>query len=266
MSSKRSKQRWHNNVSQENNVQLKERELKTTKRIKQTFSGERIPVPGDAIAHRLLWVGGGECRSPKTGLKMKNTNAILQKQNDKQVLKWLLIDVHKMADENTRLWIFNFVFNTVEYNLLLVFQCRSTPRMWSWLCPGFEPEKHDGWVWGGKTRDPASAGGSWSSQLTGWHRYLLVIYWDEVRQYPGLYHGDHHHGDLAQVEELTNLKKIAEKQLEEALESLQAEREQRYIIIIFFFFIFFFIVHFIMMLMVMLMIMMQNIWRKRLQN
>lgn len=31
-----------------------------------------------------------------------------------------------------------------------------------------------------------------------------------------------------QVEELTNLKKIAEKQLEEALESLQAEREQRY--------------------------------------
>ena len=33
---------------------------------------------------------------------------------------------------------------------------------------------------------------------------------------------------LPQVEELTNLKKIAEKQLEEALESLQAEREQRY--------------------------------------
>ena len=32
-----------------------------------------------------------------------------------------------------------------------------------------------------------------------------------------------------QVEELTNLKKIAEKQLEEALESLQAEREQRYL-------------------------------------
>lgn len=32
----------------------------------------------------------------------------------------------------------------------------------------------------------------------------------------------------SQVEELTNLKKIAEKQLEEALESLQAEREQRY--------------------------------------
>merc|ERR1719414_675654 len=31
-----------------------------------------------------------------------------------------------------------------------------------------------------------------------------------------------------QVEELTNLKRIAEKQLEEALESLQAEREQRY--------------------------------------
>ena len=32
----------------------------------------------------------------------------------------------------------------------------------------------------------------------------------------------------SQVEELGNLKKIAEKQLEEALESLQAEREQRY--------------------------------------
>lgn len=32
----------------------------------------------------------------------------------------------------------------------------------------------------------------------------------------------------SQVEELANLKKIAEKQLEEALESLQAEREQRY--------------------------------------
>lgn len=32
----------------------------------------------------------------------------------------------------------------------------------------------------------------------------------------------------SQVEELTNLKRIAEKQLEEALESLQAEREQRY--------------------------------------
>ena len=32
----------------------------------------------------------------------------------------------------------------------------------------------------------------------------------------------------SQNEELTNLKKIAEKQLEEALESLQAEREQRY--------------------------------------
>ena len=31
-----------------------------------------------------------------------------------------------------------------------------------------------------------------------------------------------------QVMEQTNLKKIAEKQLEEALESLQAEREQRY--------------------------------------
>merc|ERR1719187_2265354 len=31
-----------------------------------------------------------------------------------------------------------------------------------------------------------------------------------------------------QVKEQTNLKKIAEKQLEEALESLQAEREQRY--------------------------------------
>ena len=37
-----------------------------------------------------------------------------------------------------------------------------------------------------------------------------------------------HGGAAAQVEELTNLKKIAEKQLEEALESLQAEREQRY--------------------------------------
>ena len=84
-----------------------------------------------------------------------------------------------------------------------------------------------------------------------------------ILQYPGLHplhHPDDHHGDPAQVEELTNLKKIAEKQLEEALESLQAEREQRYIIIIIiFFFIFFFIVHFIMMLMVMLMIMMQNI-------
>lgn len=32
----------------------------------------------------------------------------------------------------------------------------------------------------------------------------------------------------SQVEELGNLKKIAEKQLEEALEALQAEREQRY--------------------------------------
>merc|ERR1711902_169504 len=32
----------------------------------------------------------------------------------------------------------------------------------------------------------------------------------------------------SQVEELGNLKRIAEKQLEEALESLQAEREQRY--------------------------------------
>ena len=42
---------------------------------------------------------------------------------------------------------------------------------------------------------------------------------------------------LPQVEELTNLKKIAEKQLEEALESLQAEREQRYLIFIFIFFI-----------------------------
>ena len=31
------------------------------------------------------------------------------------------------------------------------------------------------------------------------------------------------------MEELTNLKKIAEKQLEEALESLQAEREQRFL-------------------------------------
>ena len=35
--------------------------------------------------------------------------------------------------------------------------------------------------------------------------------------------------DDNQVEELTNLKKIAEKQLEEALESLQAEREQRFL-------------------------------------
>ncbi len=33
-----------------------------------------------------------------------------------------------------------------------------------------------------------------------------------------------------QVEELANLKKIAEKQLEEALESLQNEREQRYLL------------------------------------
>ncbi len=32
----------------------------------------------------------------------------------------------------------------------------------------------------------------------------------------------------SQVEELTNLKKIAEKQMEEALESLQAEREAKY--------------------------------------
>lgn len=34
----------------------------------------------------------------------------------------------------------------------------------------------------------------------------------------------------SQVEELTNLKKIAEKQMEEALESLQAEREAKYVL------------------------------------
>ena len=51
---------------------------------------------------------------------------------------------------------------------------------------------------------------------------IIFVIWKKLKSHLDL-DGD----DPAQVEELTNLKKIAEKQLEEALESLQAEREQR---------------------------------------
>ena len=185
MSSKRSKQRWHNNVSQENNVQLKERELKTTKRIKQTFSGERIPVPGDAIAHRLLWVGGGECRSPKTGLK-------IQKQNDNQVCDVILIVPRFRACEaqrlslrgqNTRSDICRRKLKFSTHRLASLFvgdllgwgpSISWSLSWWSsswWSCPGWgadEPEE-DRWK--------AAGGGAWV--LAGWA-------WAEV-------HHHHHH-------------------------------------------------------------------------